>query len=249
MQSLLVLGGSSEIGAAIAERLVRDGCRLVVLAGRRPEAMAPVADRLRAAGAERVEVVAWDARDIAGHADAVAAAFDAASGDLDGVLLAAGVLGDQDTFDADPAAAAELVTTNYGGPVSTLLHVAERLRRQGHGTIVVLSSVAGERVRKSNYVYGSSKAALDAFSQGLGDALVGTGVRMLVVRPGWVRTPMTAGMEPAPFPTTAEAVADAVADGLAKNRDVVWAPPVLRAVFSTFRHLPRPLWRRVAATR
>ena len=249
MQSLLVLGGSSAIGAATAERLVRDGCRVVVLAGRRPETMAPVADRLRAAGAERVESVAWDAVDIAGHGDAVAAAFDAAGADLDGVLLAAGELGDQDSFDADPAAAAELVTTNYGGPVSTLLHVAERLKQQGHGAIIVLSSVAGERVRKANYVYGSTKAAIDAFAQGLGDALAGTGVRVLVVRPGWVATPMTEGMEPAPFPTTAEAVADAIADGLAKNRDVVWAPPVLRAVFSAFRHLPRPLWRKVAATR
>jgi decaprenylphospho-beta-D-erythro-pentofuranosid-2-ulose 2-reductase len=251
LQSLLVLGGGSDLGAAIAERLVRDGCRVVVLAGRHPDAMAPVADRLRAAGAERVEVVRWDAADIGSHCEAVDAAFAALgpSVDLDGVLLAAGVLGNQADFDADPAAAAAAVTANYTGPVSTLLHVARRLRAQGHGTIVVLSSVAGERVRRANYVYGSSKAGLDAFAQGLGDALAGDGVRVLVVRPGWVRTKMTEGMEPAPFATTPEAVADAVADGLAKGRDMVWAPPVLRAVFSAFRHLPRPLWRKVAAAR
>jgi decaprenylphospho-beta-D-erythro-pentofuranosid-2-ulose 2-reductase len=249
VQSLVVLGGSSDLGAAIAERLVVDGCRVVVLAGRDPSAMAPVADRLRAAGAERVEVVAWDALDVDGHGAAVAAAFDAAAGDVDCVLLAAGVLGDQAAFDADPASASAAVTANYGGPVSTLLHAVPRLVAQGHGTVVVLSSVAGERVRKANYVYGSTKAGLDAFAQGLGDAVWGTGVRVLVVRPGWVATRMTEGMDPAPFATTPEAVAAAVADGLAKGRDVVWAPPILRAVFSAFRHLPRPLWRKVAARR
>lgn len=253
VQSLLVLGGASDLGAAIAERLVRDGCRTVVLAGRRPEAMAGVADRLRAAGAKRVELVEWDATDVAGHEAAVDAAFRAAAGeegaDLDAVLLAAGVLGDQAELDAEPAKAADLIAANYAGPVSTLLHVARRLRAQGHGTIVVLSSVAGERVRKANYVYGSSKAALDAFAQGLGDALAGEGVRVLVVRPGWVATRMTEGMEPAPFATTPEAVAGVVAEGLAKGREVVWAPPVLRFAFSAFRHLPRPLWRRIAATR
>jgi decaprenylphospho-beta-D-erythro-pentofuranosid-2-ulose 2-reductase len=249
LQSLVVFGGASAIGSAIAERLVTDGCSVVVLAGRHPAAMAPVADRLRAVGAQRVEITAWDALDVDSHAAAVGAAFDAVGGDVDGVVMAAGVLGDQATFDADPTAAAQAITANYTGPVTTLLHVGECLRDQGHGTIVVLSSVAGERVRKANYVYGSSKAGLDAFAQGLGDSLVGGGVRVLVVRPGWVKSPMTEGMEPAPFPTTAEDVAAAVAAGLAANRDVVWAPPVLRYVFSGFRHLPRPLWRKVAAKR
>src|SRR5262245_31699930 len=163
VQSLLVLGGSSDIGAAIAEKLVPAGCRRVVLAGRRPDAMEPVAERLRALGAD-VTVTAWDATDIAGHADAVKAAWEAGSGtgpaDIDCVVLAAGVLGDQDHLAGDPGAAAELITTNFTGPASTLLHVAERLREQGHGHIVVLSTVAGERVRRSNFVYGSSKAGL-----------------------------------------------------------------------------------------
>lgn len=250
LQSLLVLGGASDLGAAIAERLVRDGCRTVVLAGRHPDAMAPVADRLRAVGAERVEIVAWDATDAGSHGEAVDRAVAAIGGDdLDGVVYAAGVLGDQADVEADPAAAVDIITTNYTGAVTTLLHVADRLERQGHGTIVVLSSVAGERVRKANYVYGSSKAALDAFAQGLGDALAGSGIRVLIVRPGWVRTSMTEGMDPAPFATTPEAVAAVVADGLAKGKELVWAPAPLRVVFSAFRHLPRPVWRKVAATR
>jgi decaprenylphospho-beta-D-erythro-pentofuranosid-2-ulose 2-reductase len=256
IQSLLVLGGSSDIGAAIAARLVPGGCRSIVLAGRRPEAMAPVAERLRAAGAE-VALAAWDATDIAGHADAVKAAWDSlpalpggpgsGGGDIDCVLLAAGVLGDQQHLDDDPAAAAELAVANYAGPVSTLLHVAQRLEEQGHGTIIVLSSVAGERVRRSNFVYGSSKAGLDGFCQGLGDSLEGTGVDVMVVRPGFVRSAMTEGTAPPPLATTPEAVADAVADGLARGRHTVWVPGTFRYVMAAFRHLPRPLWRKLSA--
>ncbi len=251
IQSLLVLGGSSDIGAAIAERLASGGCRRVVLAGRRSEAMEPVAERLRAAGAE-VAITSWDATDIGGHADAVKAAWDAlprngSSGDIDCVLLAAGVLGDQSHLEDDPAAAAEVATANYSGPVSTLLHVSQRLEEQGHGTIIVLSSVAGERVRQSNFVYGSSKAGLDGFCQGLGDSLDGTGVNVMVVRPGFVHSSMTEGKEAPPLSTTPEAVADAVADGLASGRHTVWVPGTFRYVMAAFRHLPRPLWRKLSA--
>jgi decaprenylphospho-beta-D-erythro-pentofuranosid-2-ulose 2-reductase len=260
VQSLLVLGGASDIGTSIAERLARDDCRAVVLAGRHPEAMTAAADKLRAAGAE-VAVTAWDALDIGSHGDAVKAAWEALPDtasrtrggdgvkDVDCVVLAAGVLGDQTHFEDDPAAAAEAVTANYTGAVSTLLHVAQRLRQQGHGTIVVLSSVAGERARRSNFVYGSSKAGLDAFAQGLGDSLLGSGVRVVVVRPGYVHTSMTAGKEPAPLATTPEAVADAVAGALASGKEVVWVPNTFRYLMAAFRHLPRPIWRKVSANR
>ena len=249
-QRLLVLGGASDLGAAIAERLVGGGCRTVVLAGRRPSAMAPVEQRLRDAGATDVHVVTWDAGAVADHERSIDAAFACLDGaDLDIVVLAAGVLGTQADFERDPASVVAAVTTNFGGAASTLLHVAARLRAQGHGSIVVLSSVAGERVRAANYVYGATKAGLDAFAQGLGDSLEGTGVQVLVVRPGFVRTQMTEGMDPAPFATTPEAVADAVVDGLAAGREVVWAPGLLRFVFAGFRHLPRPVWRKVSAGR
>src|ERR671910_357590 len=134
--------------------------------------------------------------------------------------------------------AAELVSVNYTGAVSIALAVAAQFRRQGHGRLVVLSSVAGERVRKANFVYGSSKAGLDGFAQGLGDSLAGTGSTVLVVRPGFVHSSMTAGMKAAPFATTPGAVADATVEALAKGRRIVWVPGVLRLVFSVFRHLP-----------
>jgi decaprenylphospho-beta-D-erythro-pentofuranosid-2-ulose 2-reductase len=123
--------------------------------------------------------------------------------------------------------------------------LANRMKAQGHGSIVVLSSVAGERARRSNFVYGSSKAGVDAFFQGLADALVGTGVHVMVVRPGFVRTKMTAGMKPAPLSTTPEAVADAIVAGLARGSTTVWVPPALRYLMSALRHVPRPLFRRL----
>jgi decaprenylphospho-beta-D-erythro-pentofuranosid-2-ulose 2-reductase len=111
--------------------------------------------------------------------------------------------------------------------------------------IVALSTVAGERVRRSNFVYGSSKAGFDAFFQGLGDSLVGTGVRVMIVRPGFVHTKMTEGLEPAPLATTAEAVADAIVHGMERGSEVIWVPPALRFVMSGLRHVPRALFRKL----
>lgn len=241
-QSLLVLGGSSEIGLAVARRLVADRTRRVVLAGRPSARLTAAAAELTAAGAT-TEVIGFDATEPDTHAATVAAAF--AGGDIDVVVLAAGVLGDQRRDERDVAAAVALAQVNYVGGLSVLLHCAQALRRQGHGSLVVLSTVAAERPRRANFIYGSSKAGLDALAQGLGDALHGSGVHVLVVRPGFVRTRMTAGMAPAPFATTAEQVADAVARALGRRTEVIWVPPVLRVVLSVVRHLPRSVFRRL----
>jgi decaprenylphospho-beta-D-erythro-pentofuranosid-2-ulose 2-reductase len=244
-QSVLVLGGASEIALATVRRLIEGRCRTVVLAVRDPAAVADAADELRGRGAE-VEVIAFDAFDTLSHPRVIGAVFDRHP-DLDLVLVAFGVLGDQDDFDEHPEAAADAVRINFVGAVSSSLVVADRFRDQGHGTLVVLSSVAAERARKTNYVYGSTKAGLDAFSQGLGDALVGTGARVMVVRPGFVHTRMTAGMAAQPFATTADAVAEQIVRGLERGSHTVWAPPLVRWVFAVLRHLPRRLWRIVSA--
>jgi decaprenylphospho-beta-D-erythro-pentofuranosid-2-ulose 2-reductase len=110
---------------------------------------------------------------------------------------------------------------------------------------VVLSSVAGERVRKANFVYGATKAGLDGFAQGLGDSLEGTGARVLVVRPGFVHSAMTKGMKAAPFATTPDKVADVTVRGLRRGSRTVWAPGILRFVFSALRHVPGPIWRKL----
>jgi decaprenylphospho-beta-D-erythro-pentofuranosid-2-ulose 2-reductase len=166
-------------------------------------------------------------------------------GDLDVVLLAFGVLGDQELAEHDAAEAVRIGTVNYVGAMSVAVPVAQRLREQGHGTLVVLSSVAGERARRSNFVYGSSKAGLDAFAQGLADSLVGSGARVLVVRPGFVTTKMTEGMEPAPLSTTPDAVADAIVRGLASHATTIWVPGPLRYVMSVLRHVPRVVFRKL----
>lgn len=245
VQSVLVLGGTSEIAQATVRRLVAGRTTRVALAVRHLDAVGAFADELRAKGVE-VEVLAFDADAHETHQAVIDDAF-ATMGDLDLVLLAFGVLGDQAAFDADPAAAAAAASTNYVGGVSSGLAVAANLRRQGHGCLVVLSSVAGERARRDNFVYGSSKAGLDAFAQGLGDALAPHGADVMVVRPGFVHTRMTAGMTAAPFSVGPEAVADAIVAGLARRRDVVWAPPILRWLFVVMRHLPRGAWRKVSA--
>ena len=243
-QSVLLLGGSSEIGLAITRKLVERRAKTVVLAGRDPEALKPAADDLRGAGAGTVDVVAFDALATDGH-DAFVDDLFTRHGDFDLVIIAFGVLGDQDEAERDTEAALAVLRTNFVGAASVALPVARRLRAQGHGTLLVLSSVAGERARRANFVYGSSKAGLDAFCQGLGDSLVGTGARVVVVRPGFVHTKMTAGRDPAPLATTPEAVADAVVRGLEKGAETIWAPPAMRFVMSGMRHLPRPLWRRI----
>ncbi len=247
VQSVLVLGGTSEIARVTCERLIREGhTRRVVLGVRDPEAAGDTIGALERAGATDVDTFVFDAADPAAHVPAIDAVF-ADGGDIDVVLVAFGVLGDQDAFEDDPVSAAEAVVVNHAGVVSSGLAAARGLRAQGHGHLVFLSSVAGERARRSNFVYGSSKAGMDAFAQGLSDSLVDTGVDVTIVRPGFVHTKMTAGREPAPFSTTPGVVADAIVDGITRRRRIVWVPAALRWAFSGMRHLPTPLWRRVSA--
>ncbi|MFC9342135.1 decaprenylphospho-beta-D-erythro-pentofuranosid-2-ulose 2-reductase [Streptomyces sp. NPDC057020] len=241
-QSLLVLGGTSEIGLATARRLIARRTRTVWLAGRPSPALTAAADSLRALGAE-VRAVPFDALDTESHEERLGKIF--TEGDIDMVLLAFGVLGDQARDESDPVAAVRVAQTNYTGAVSAGLVCAAALQNQGHGSLVVLSSVAGERARRADFIYGSSKAGLDAFAQGLGDALHGTGVHVMVVRPGFVRTRRTAGRAEAPLATTPEAVAGAIELGLRRRSETVWVPGALRMVMAAVRHAPRPLFRRL----
>ncbi|MFJ3233407.1 decaprenylphospho-beta-D-erythro-pentofuranosid-2-ulose 2-reductase [Streptomyces sp. NPDC086787] len=241
-QSLLVLGGTSEIALATARRLIARRTRTVWLAGRPSAALEQAAGDLRSLGAE-VRTVAFDALDPESHETVLGKVF--AEGDIDMVLLAFGILGDQARDEREPAHAVRVAQTNYTGAVSSGLVAARALQTQGHGSLVVLSSVAGERARRSNFIYGSSKAGLDAFAQGLGDALYGTGVHVMVVRPGFVRSRMTAHLTEAPMSTTPEDVATAIELGLRRRTETVWVPGTLRVVMSALRHAPRAVFRRL----
>jgi decaprenylphospho-beta-D-erythro-pentofuranosid-2-ulose 2-reductase len=237
---VLLLGGTSEIGTEILVALAARRETEVILAGRDEQ-------RLAAAGKAlpyQVRTVAYDAAALDTHEAVVEEAF--AAGDVDMVISAAGILVPQDVLDGDPRQAGLLIDTNFTGHVTTLLAVAGRMRAQGHGVIVVLSSVAAVRPRKANLVYGAAKAGLDAFARGLADSLRGTGVRVLLVRPGFVTGRMTAGMTPAPLATTPAAVGAATAAALATNAGTVWVPPSLAVLAGAMRLVPRPIWRRMA---
>ncbi len=246
VQSVLVLGGSSEIALATVRRLVQARARTVVLAGRDGARLSSAVADLQRAGATRVEAAEFDALDVSSHQRFVDEMW-ARHGEFDLVLIAFGVLGEQERDERDPASALHVIDVNFRGAVSVGIPVAQRMRTQGHGTIVVLSSVAGERARRANFVYGASKAGLDAFYQGLADSLVGTGVQVLVVRPGFVHTRMTAGRPAAPFSTTPDKVADDIVRGIGRGSTTVWSPGVLRPVMSAVRHLPRPVFRKMRA--
>ncbi|MGW1157309.1 decaprenylphospho-beta-D-erythro-pentofuranosid-2-ulose 2-reductase [Streptomyces sp. NPDC002513] len=241
-RSLLILGGTSEIALATARRLIVRGTRTVRLAGRPCAELERAAGQLRGLGADTF-TVAFDALDVESHVTALGKVF--AEGAVDLVLLAFGVLGDQATDERDPVAAARIAQTNYTGAVSAGLVCARSLQAQGHGSLVVLSSAAGERARRSDFLYGSSKAGLDTFAQGLGDALHGTGAHVMVVRPASVRRPGTAARDQGPLTTTPEKVATAIELGLRRRSEVVWVPGSLRLVMSALRHLPRAVFRRL----
>ncbi|HET8979218.1 MAG TPA: SDR family NAD(P)-dependent oxidoreductase [Solirubrobacteraceae bacterium] len=241
---VLLVGGTSEIGLAIVRRLHADGPVSACLLGRDGERLRAAAADLEDVGVTASEVVTVDADDVDRHAAAVDTAFRALGG-CDIVVVAVGRLGAQAGLDADPGEAVEVMQVNFVGAGSLLLHCLRRLREQGRGTLIVLSSVAGERVRASNAVYGAAKAGIDALAQGLADSTAGTGVRVLVVRPGFVTTKMTSGLEPAPMSSSAEDVAGATVQALAGHAHTVWVPSRLRYVFAVLRHLPRPLFRRL----
>jgi decaprenylphospho-beta-D-erythro-pentofuranosid-2-ulose 2-reductase len=246
-RSALVLGGSSDIARAVLQRLHRDGLRAAALAARDPEP-ALATCRREVPGLE-LHGLTWNATDVATHAAVVERAAGKLGG-IDMVICAVGLLGHHAGRSMPPEEVDLMVRTNFAGPAAALAAAAEHLAASGRGDIVVLSSIAALRARRSNYVYGSSKAGLDVFAQGLGDALVGTGVRVLVVRPGFVRSSMTEGLDPAPLSTDPATVADAVCRALAHpGRETVHVPAVLGPAFTVLRATPRRIWRRVAGDR
>lgn len=242
-QSILLLGGTSDIGLAIVRELLTPATRTVVLACRDVGKGEKAAAGLRHS-ALTVDVVHFDGTDTANH-EAVVADVASRHGDIDLAVLAFALLGEGEVTSREVSAAAEIAHVNFTGTVTATIAVANRMRAQGHGAIVMLSSVAGERVRSANPVYGGTKAGIDGFAQGLGDGLAADGVHMMVVRPGFVHSAMTAGKKAAPFATTPEKVAQVTAKGLRARRRMVWAPGVLRLVFMALRHVPGPVWRRL----
>jgi short-subunit dehydrogenase len=239
---VVIFGGRSEIGIELARRLA-PGATLV-LAARQADQLTEQVDALKTAGATAVHTREFDADDLDSHGPLVASII-ADHGPIDTAVLAFGILGDQARAETDATHAVAIVHIDYVAQVSLLTHLAADMRTAGRGSLVVFSSVAGVRVRRANYVYGSAKAGLDGFANGLADALHGTGVRLLIARPGFVIGRMTEGMTPAPLSSTPERVAAATARALTKGRRTVWIPWALRPMFFALRLLPQFVWRRM----
>lgn len=244
VQNILLLGGTSEIGLAIVTEFLERGPANVVLAAREksPHLESAVA-AVEAAGASDVSVLDFDATDFASHKDLIDVAF--SNGDVDVAIVAFGSLGDQEALWQDQELAVASAQTNYTGPVSVGVLLAEKFKQQGHGTIVALSSVAGQRVRRSNFVYGASKAGMDGFYVNLGEALREFGVNVLVVRPGQVRTKMTADGGEAPLTVDKEDVARAVVNAVLKKKSAIFVHPLFEYVSLAFRFIPQAIFRKL----
>jgi decaprenylphospho-beta-D-erythro-pentofuranosid-2-ulose 2-reductase len=243
-QSLLLLGGSSEIGLAICEEYLRKGPMHVVLATVPGDPAGDAAiETMKAAGAASVRRIDFDALKPETHAAVIDDAF--SERDIDVAIVAFGVQGVDEELWQDQRKAVFTAQINYTAAVSVGVLVGEKLREQRHGQIIAMSSVAGERVRRSNFVYGSTKAGLDGFYLGLGEALREYGVRVLVIRPGQVRTRLSAHVEEAPLTVNKEDVAQLAVRAADAGKEIVWAPPPFRFIMMALRHVPRPIFRRL----
>src|ERR1700692_2681707 len=243
-QTILLLGGTSEIGLAICERYLQNARARILLAAMpndpgRDEAVA----QMKAAGARSVQLIDFEATDAESHPKMIEQAF--ADGDVDVAIVAFGLLGDAEELWQNQRKAVQIAEVNYTAAVSVGVLLGEKMRAQGFGQIIAMSTVAGERVRRSNFVYGSTKAGLDGFFLSLGEALREYGVRVLVIRPGQVRTRMSAHIKEAPLTVDKEDVAELAVNAAARGKELVWAPPAFRYVMIVLRHIPRSIFRRL----
>ncbi len=243
-QTILLLGGTSEIGLAICEEYLRAQPLRVILACMPGDELAEAsAEQLKTAGATRVDLLDFDATDTASHPAVIDKAW--SEGDVDVAIVAFGLLGDAEELWQDQAKAVLTAQVNYTGAVSVGVLLAQQMKAQGYGQIIAMSTVAGEKVRRSNFVYGSTKAGLDSFYRNLGEALEEFGPKVLVVRPGQVRTRISAHVKEAPLTVDKQDVAAQVVESARKGRSLIWAPPAFQYVMFVLKHIPAPIFKRL----
>jgi short-subunit dehydrogenase len=240
---VLILGATSAIAQETAKLLARDGDRLFLVA-LETERLEFVARDLAIRSGQEVGRLSADLNDFAGH-DAILDEATRALDGLDTLLVAYGVLGDEARSQVSYADADLVLRTNFLSAVSLLTRAAQRFEAQGKGTLVAITSVAGDRGRQSNYVYGASKAGLGVFMQGLRNRMFGRGVRVLTVKPGMVDTPMTAHMEKGLLFSQPETIARGIHRAIRRGKDVVYLPWFWRIVMGVIRTIPEPVFKRM----
>nr|QKW93612.1 short-subunit dehydrogenase [Cystobacter sp.] len=243
MKKVLVLGATSAIAQSTVRLLAARGAALY-LVGRNAERLEAVAKDARTRGASKVETEALDLDDLAQH-EALVERATVALGGLDGALLAHGILGNQEAAQRSFSEAEKVLRTNFLSAVSLLTPLANRFEAQKAGTLVVISSVAGDRGRQSNYVYGASKGALSVFLQGLRNRLARSGVAVVTVKPGFVDTPMTADVKKNALFATPEKVARGIVRAADARKDEVYLPGFWGPIMFAIRGIPERVFKRM----
>jgi decaprenylphospho-beta-D-erythro-pentofuranosid-2-ulose 2-reductase len=244
MTKLLIVGATSAIATSTARRFAQKGAHLYLLA-RSAERLATLTSDLKIRGAVAVDSATFDANDLASHESKINTAVESLGG-IDAVLIAYGTLGDQKACEADFARAMQELSTNLISVLSLLTTLANILERQRSGVIAVLSSVAGDRGRQSNYVYGTSKGGLSIFLQGLRNRLYRSGVHVITIKPGFVDTPMTASFKKGLLWAKPNAIASGIDKAIAARSSVVYLPFFWRYIMWIIRSIPESIFRRLS---
>ncbi len=237
--TVLILGAASDIGIALAHEYAKAG-RGLVLAAREAARLATDAEDLRVRHGVSVDLVEWDILALNGGAEPLLAL--PVLPDI--AICVAGLLGDQTISERDAAVADVVMRTNYLGPALVLGALANRFEARGSGCLIGISSVAGDRGRASNYIYGAAKAGLTAFLSGLRNRLAKKGVHVLTVKPGFVDTRMTAGMKlPKPLTAQPDEVARAIVAAAARGKNIIYVRPVWRLIMAIIRAIPETVFK------
>jgi short-subunit dehydrogenase len=244
LHNVVVFGATSGIAQAICRVLSQRHCRLFLIA-RDPDKLASVASDLKVRGADVAGTLCTDLTDTASHAEIIASAWHQ-SGSVDAAIIAHGVLGDQKKAERNWAEAAAILNVNFISVTSLVTHLANAFQRQGFGQIVAIGSVAGDRGRKTNYVYGAAKGAVEILLSGVRHRLAAQGIGVLLVKPGFVDTPMTAHLPRSPLFASADSVARAIVSAMDSGKSTIYTPFFWRPLMWIIRALPERIFNRLS---
>lgn len=244
MQKTLIIGATSGIAEACAKRFAAKGHNLFLLA-RNSERLESLAQDLRVRGAKAVHCAIFEANALDSH-QALLERVKTELGGLDRVLIAHGTLGDQRACEQSVELTLQELQTNALSVISLLTLLANHFEQQRHGSIAVISSVAGDRGRQSNYVYGAAKGALSTFLQGLRNRLHKSGVQVLTIKPGFVDTPMTAALPKSPLWASPEKIAEDIEKAIEKRRNVLYTPSFWFLIMAIIKSAPEDIFKRLS---
>lgn len=243
MERIFIVGGTSAIAECVARIYAARGSRLF-LTGRRSDRLSMLSADLRTRGAAAVDTCTFDINDLEMHAKLIEQAWSALGG-IDVVLVAHGTLPNQGDCEDSAALAVSEFTTNATSTIALVTALAKKMKPTNQGTIAVISSVAGDRGRASNYLYGAAKAAVSTFLSGLAQRLSATGINVLTIKPGFVDTPMTASFKKGPLWASPEKVALGIVRAIGRRRSVAYVPRVWWPVMQIIRVIPEAVFRRL----